>query len=219
MDSSTVSQPGAYTAKLAISTNSPYEFAPIGIAMQVNPPATWGEIVGTVNDASGHPITGATVQICTMYDPQTGTCGPVTYTLKTDILGDYRLWLNHGFSPLQIIAAKDGYQPVAKIATITKGTTTTVNFALNKTPSEGGLARRGSRPRWRAGRGGPGEMNGSLAGKLQGRGEERRLLLPAGQRGIHAGTQPAGGRAAVVDQRYDRDTGPTPRVGAARRAR
>jgi N-acetylneuraminic acid mutarotase len=134
MDSSTVSQPGAYTAKLAISTNSPYEFAPIGIAMQVNPPATWGEIVGTVNDASGHPITGATVQICTMYDPQTGTCGPVTYTLKTDILGDYRLWLNHGFSPLQIIAAKDGYQPVAKIATITKGTTTTVNFALNKTP-------------------------------------------------------------------------------------
>jgi hypothetical protein len=67
-----------------------------------------------------------------MYRPTTGACGPVTYTLKTNGSGNYQLWLDQGFSPLQIIAAKDGYQPVAKIAKISKGSTTTENFALAK---------------------------------------------------------------------------------------
>jgi N-acetylneuraminic acid mutarotase len=133
MDSSTLSQPGAYTAKLAISSNSPYQYPGVALSMQVNPPATWGKITGTVTDAStGNPIAGATVQICTMYRPSTGACGPVTYTLKTNGSGNYQLWLDQGFSPLQIIAAKDGYQPVAKIAKISKGSTTTENFALAK---------------------------------------------------------------------------------------
>jgi N-acetylneuraminic acid mutarotase len=133
MDSSTLSQPGAYAAKLAISTDSPYQFTPIGVVMQANPPATWSKVSGTVTDAStGNPIAGATVQICTQYNKSTGTCGQVTYTLKTDSSGNYQLWLNRGFNPLQIIAAKDGYQPATKLATLTKGVTTTVNFALNK---------------------------------------------------------------------------------------
>jgi hypothetical protein len=65
-----------------------------------------------------------------MYDPRTGRCGPVTYTLKTDSTGYYQLWLHHGYNPLQIIAAKDGYQPQAKMVRITQGTTTTVDFAM-----------------------------------------------------------------------------------------
>jgi len=90
-------------------------------------------VTGTVTDAStGHPIAGVTVQVCTMYSPQTGTCGPVTYTLKTDNSGHYQLWLNQGFNPLQLIAAKDGYQPIAKLARIIKGSTVTVHFALKK---------------------------------------------------------------------------------------
>jgi hypothetical protein len=101
--------------------------------MQANPPATWGKITGTVTDAStGNPIPGTTVQICTMYNPQTGTCGPVTYTLKTDNSGSYQLWLNQGFNPLQVIAAKDGYQPISKLARIIRGSSVTVNFSLNK---------------------------------------------------------------------------------------
>ena len=133
MDSSAVSQPGAYAAKLTIGTDSPYQFAPIGVAMQANPPAAWSKVAGTVTDAStGNPIAGATVQICTQYNKSTGTCGQVTYTLKTDSSGNYQLWLNRGFNPLQIIAAKDGYQPATKLATLIKGVTTTVNFALNK---------------------------------------------------------------------------------------
>jgi N-acetylneuraminic acid mutarotase len=133
VDSSAVSQPGTYSADLAISTNSPYHFTPVSLGLQANPPSSWSKITGTVTDSStGSPIPGATVQICTMYNTQTGTCGPVTYSLKTDTNGNYQLWLNRGFNPLQLIAAMNGYQPVSKVARLTKGSTTTVNFALNR---------------------------------------------------------------------------------------
>jgi len=132
-DSSAVSQPGGYAAQLLVNTNTPYQNQPVSVAMHANPPATWGKITGTVTDAStGNPIPGTTVQVCTMYNPQTGTCGPVTYTLKTDNSGNYQLWLNQGFNPLQVIAAKDGYQPIAKLARIIRGSSVTLNFSLNK---------------------------------------------------------------------------------------
>jgi hypothetical protein len=54
----------------------------------------------------------------------------VTYTLKTDASGRYHLWLNKGYNPLQVIAARDLYQQQIRTVKITKGTTTTVNFAL-----------------------------------------------------------------------------------------
>ncbi|HSZ39289.1 MAG TPA: carboxypeptidase regulatory-like domain-containing protein [Trebonia sp.] len=130
-DSSVESQPGTYQAEIVASANTPYEtLAPVGVTMAVTPPSTWGKITGTVSDASGAPIAGATVAICTMYSTQTGLCGPETFTLKTDGAGHYQLWLDKGFNPLQIIAAEDGYTPVMKIAKITKGGTTTTNFTL-----------------------------------------------------------------------------------------
>jgi hypothetical protein len=67
-----------------------------------------------------------------MYSTKTGTCGPVTYTLKTDNSGTFQLWLSRGYNPLQLIAAIDGYQPVSKVVRLIKGATTTVNFALSK---------------------------------------------------------------------------------------
>ncbi|HEY3718066.1 MAG TPA: carboxypeptidase regulatory-like domain-containing protein [Jatrophihabitantaceae bacterium] len=128
MDSSVVPQPGAYTGKVAISTDTPYSVPAVGATMQVNPPAAWGKITGAVTAAvGGAPIAGATVQIGTF----SGT-GQVTFTLKTDNTGHYQLWLDARYSPLQIIAAKDGYQPQVKTVKITKGTTTTSNFALKK---------------------------------------------------------------------------------------
>ncbi len=133
MDSSMVSQPGDYLGALAVGTDSPYSVQPVDVAMHVNPPASWGKIRGTVtNAANGAPLAGVTVQICTMYDKTSGNCGPVTYTLKTDNAGYYQLWLNKGYSPLEVIAAKDGYQPQVKISKITAGGTTTANFALRK---------------------------------------------------------------------------------------
>jgi N-acetylneuraminic acid mutarotase len=133
MDSSQVSQPGTYTAQLGVETNTPYSFSPINITMQANPPSTWSKVMGTVTDAStGDPLAGATIQICTQYSTKTGTCGSVSYTLTTDSNGDYQLWLNRGYNPLQIIAAMANYQPVSKIAKLISGVPTTVNFALNK---------------------------------------------------------------------------------------
>jgi N-acetylneuraminic acid mutarotase len=131
-DSSTVSQPGTYQAELTVDDDSPYPAtAPVAVTMVVNPPKAWAEISGTVSDASGAPIAGATVAICTMYESKTGTCGPVTYTLQTDANGHYQLWLDKGFSPLEVIAADNGYTPAMKIAKLTAGTTTTVAFSLS----------------------------------------------------------------------------------------
>ena len=131
-DSSTVAQPGTYQGELTLDDDSPYAApAPVAVTMVVNPPKTWGEVTGSVTDSSGKPIAGATVAICTMYETQTGTCGPVTYTLQTDANGNYQLWLNKGFSPLEIIAAEDGYTPVMKIARVSAGATTAVAFTLN----------------------------------------------------------------------------------------
>ncbi len=133
LDSTTVAQPGSYAAKLSVGTDSPYVYAPVDVAMQVKPPAAWGKVTGTVIDAgSGAPLSGATVRICTMYNKATGDCGPVTYTLKTDGAGRYVLWLNKGYSPLQIIAAKDLYVQQTKIAKVTAETTTTLDFALRQ---------------------------------------------------------------------------------------
>ena len=133
LDSSTVSQPGSYTAELGVETNTPYQFAPIDLTMQVNPPSTWSKVMGTVTDAgTGHPIAGATVGICTQYSKSTGTCGAVTYTLTTGSNGNYQLWLNRGYNPLQIIAAAAKYQPVSKVTKLIAGVPDTVNFALSK---------------------------------------------------------------------------------------
>jgi hypothetical protein len=133
LDASAVDQPGTYDAKLGIGTDSPYSVAAVPVSMQVTPPASWGKIRGTVTDAAtGNPIVGATVQICTMYDAPTGNCGPVEYTLKTDADGQYQLWLSKGFNPLQVIAAKDGYQPKTKVVKIVKGGTVTADFPLKK---------------------------------------------------------------------------------------
>ena len=69
MDSSQVDQPGTYDAKLGRRDGLAVLDHPIGVEMDVTPPKSWGKIRGTVtNAATGAPIPGATVDICTMYD-------------------------------------------------------------------------------------------------------------------------------------------------------
>jgi N-acetylneuraminic acid mutarotase len=117
-----ITQPGTYTAAVTVGTDTPYAVPVIPVSMTVNPPKTWGKITGTVNGPSG-PIPGATVQINTW---------ATHYTLKTDAQGHYALWLDVRNNPLQLIVAKDGFQPQTTTVRITKGTTTTVNFTLLK---------------------------------------------------------------------------------------
>jgi N-acetylneuraminic acid mutarotase len=116
-----ITQPGTFSAKLALSSDTPYSLTPVNVTMTVNPPKTWGKITGTVTSASGAPIAGATVQI---------NSWATSYTLKTDKNGQYALWLDVRNNPLQVIVAKDGFQPQVRTVKIAKGTTTTADFAL-----------------------------------------------------------------------------------------
>jgi N-acetylneuraminic acid mutarotase len=120
-----VTQPGTYTASLVLTSGTPYPTPPVDVTMTVKPPATWGKIAGTVTGIDGKVIGGATVQIETRAN---------SYTLKTDKNGQYALWLDVRNNPLQVIAARDGYQPQAKTVKITKGRTTTLDFTLKPVP-------------------------------------------------------------------------------------
>ncbi|GAA4508292.1 hypothetical protein GCM10023191_067880 [Actinoallomurus oryzae] len=131
VSSKTLAQPGTYGAGIWFATDSPYRLPAVTVTDHVAPPKTWGKIAGRITDAAtGEPIAGATVQICGGYDLRRGTCGPTTYTLRTDAAGDYRLWLDKSLSPLLATVAKDGYQPRARTAAVSGGATSTVDFAL-----------------------------------------------------------------------------------------
>jgi len=120
-----VTQPGAYTASLSVSDDTPYSTSPIGVTMTATPPKTWGKITGTVSgtacSGTTAPIAGATVQIDTW---------AASYTLKTGNNGLYALWLDYRNNPLTLIIAKDSWQPQATTVTIKKGAITTASFTL-----------------------------------------------------------------------------------------
>ena len=122
---SMVTQPGAYMAQLGFRTNTPYQVTPVAVTMNASPPKTWGKITGTVMgvncDGTSAPIAGATVQVDTW---------AAHYTLKTDKNGVYALWLDHRNNPLQVIAAKDGWQPQTRQVKIKAGQVTTADWKL-----------------------------------------------------------------------------------------
>jgi hypothetical protein len=130
-----VTQPGTYTAQVNVESNTPYQLS-IPVTMTVTPPPSWGEVTGTVTDAStGTPVSGATVQICTRYDTTTGNCGAgsQTHTLTTAADGSYGLWLDDSGSPVQVLVTANGYAPQAKTARFTAGKVTNVNITLTRT--------------------------------------------------------------------------------------
>jgi N-acetylneuraminic acid mutarotase len=120
-----VTQPGAYAAQLTVKTNTPYQVAPVDVTMNVTPPTSWGKISGTVVgvncDGTVLPLAGATVQIDTW---------AAHYTLKTDANGRYALWLDHRNNPLQVIVAKDGWQPQTRQVKIVARQNTTADWKL-----------------------------------------------------------------------------------------
>lgn len=124
-----ITQPGAYAAKLSVTTDTPYPISPIPVTLHVDPPKAWGKYAGTVlgSDGAGGtvPLAGATVQI----DSRTSS-----YTLKTGKDGTYALWLDARGTPLTVNVAKDGYQEVVTRVKLVKGATTTGNFTLQKAP-------------------------------------------------------------------------------------
>ncbi|MFC4032612.1 carboxypeptidase regulatory-like domain-containing protein [Streptomyces polygonati] len=122
-----ITQPGDYTAQLALGSDTPYSLSAVPVALHVDPPKTWGKITGTVLGvtASGGtaPIAGATVQIDSWAS---------TYSLTTAADGTYALWLDTRNNPLTVIVAKDGYQPTVATVKLTKGATVTSDYTLKK---------------------------------------------------------------------------------------
>ena len=120
-----VTQPGAYTADLELSTNTPYGTSQVGVTMNITPPRTWGKVTGTISGAacSGTtaPLAGATVQI----DSAAGDD-----TLTTDQNGQYTLWLDKDASPLTLIVTDDGWRSQSQKVRIKAGQTTTADFTL-----------------------------------------------------------------------------------------
>ncbi|MFJ1547572.1 carboxypeptidase regulatory-like domain-containing protein [Streptomyces sp. NPDC088246] len=122
-----ITQPGEFTAQVAISTNTPYAVASVPVTMTVAPPNTWGKITGTVlgkaSNGSTAPLKGATVQVDSWAS---------SYTLITDKDGHYALWLDARNNPLTVIVAKDGYAPTATTVKVVKKATVTTDFTLKK---------------------------------------------------------------------------------------
>ncbi|MGY4921961.1 carboxypeptidase regulatory-like domain-containing protein [Streptomyces sp. 900105755] len=122
-----VTQPGAFTARLSVSSDTPYSVPALPVEMHVAPPKTWGKITGTVlgvtADGGTAPIAGATVQIDTW---------ATSYTLTTDTHGGYALWLDVRNNPLTVIVAKDGFQPTVATVKIKKKSAVTKDFTLKR---------------------------------------------------------------------------------------
>ncbi|GHE72686.1 hypothetical protein GCM10014715_28570 [Streptomyces spiralis] len=127
-----ITQPGAYTAKLNVGTDTPYHVPLIPVTMHVDPPKHWGRYAGTVlgtdsTEGGGGttPLAGATVRI----DGKTSS-----HTLKTGDDGTFALWLDARGAPLTVTVTKDGYEPATSEAKMAKGKTTTGDFTLKKAP-------------------------------------------------------------------------------------
>jgi len=95
-----IEQPGDYLANLWVHSDDPFAPTIVPVTMTVTPPATWGELRGTVTslgrcDANPAPLEGATVVIVN------GT----SVMLTTDVNGAYSYWLPAGTYTVTVAAA------------------------------------------------------------------------------------------------------------------
>jgi hypothetical protein len=93
--------------------------------MTVTPPASWGEITGTVSGTSCGGTTSALADATVQID---GSDGGQTLTTASD--GGYGLWLPRKDGPLTVIVTDAGWQSVSRTVRIHAGTTTTVDVTL-----------------------------------------------------------------------------------------
>jgi len=122
-DASVVEQPGDYLANLWVHSDDPFAPARVPVTMTVTPPATWGELRGTVTslgrcDANPAPLEGATVVIVN------GT----SVTLTTDVNGAYSYWLPAGTYTVTVAAAD--HVGDAAVVTVPAAGEVTQDFSL-----------------------------------------------------------------------------------------
>ena len=122
-DASQVTQPGTYTGQVKAKTNDPVgKTYTVDVTMNVNAPANWGQLQGTVTglgycDADPAPLKGAVVAI------EGGL------TIETDENGYYLLWLQEGFYNVTVTA--DGHEVgTATVEVLPGGQVVTQDFDL-----------------------------------------------------------------------------------------
>ncbi|WP_230688700.1 S8 family serine peptidase [Micromonospora sp. WMMC415] len=121
-----VDQPGTYSGSVSIKENTPYPVPPVAVTMTVQPPTTWGKLMGTVTGTScqgaSAPIPGAVVQIDSW---------AMSWTFATDAQGRYAYWMDRRNNPMTMIVAKDGWKPQTRQTRINTSTPTVEDFALS----------------------------------------------------------------------------------------
>ena len=145
LDSARLDQPGTYAATLWAAASDPYPVQMAAVAMHVTPPRGWALVHGTVTGPGGQLAPGATIALSRF----TGTApglrqtlpggvaagpAPATAAVKTNADGAYQWWLSGGYAPLLVSAARDGYQPQARIVTGWPRARGAVGFALTADP-------------------------------------------------------------------------------------
>jgi hypothetical protein len=127
-DSRQVTQPGTYTAKVKVGHDTPYRVDPVAVTMKVDPPKTWGKLLGTVTGVAcggaSAPLAKATVQV-------SGT--GYAQTLATASDGTYAIWMDSRIGKMTMVVAKDGYVPQSRVTNVKGRQQTVENFALKKT--------------------------------------------------------------------------------------
>ncbi|MCW3813469.1 carboxypeptidase regulatory-like domain-containing protein [Micromonospora sp. DR5-3] len=121
--SADVDQPGAYSAVIGASTNTPYNVGEVPVSMNVTAPKSWGKVTGTVTSANGQPLGGAIVQV-------NGGKG-YRKTLVTESDGTYAYWIDSTVSPLTLVVAAEGHAPATKKVTLKAGQTVRADFSLD----------------------------------------------------------------------------------------
>jgi len=102
-DATVVNQPGDYVANLWVNSDDPYAPAIVPVTMTVTPPASWGQLLGTVYslgrcEAEMNPLAGAEVVI---WDDM----ATAVVTLTTGASGAYSYWLPNGEYTVTVTAA------------------------------------------------------------------------------------------------------------------
>ena len=123
-----VTQPGAYTAQIAVNANTPTRVDPIPVTMNVTPPKGWGKIDGTV---TGTACNGNTTPLRNAQVQANGK--DYTFSLKTGSDGKYALWAPSASNPFDVIASKDGFIAQARRVSIQPNQPVRVIFASRAT--------------------------------------------------------------------------------------
>ncbi|HEY2442544.1 MAG TPA: carboxypeptidase regulatory-like domain-containing protein [Streptosporangiaceae bacterium] len=122
-----VSQPGTYTATLAVNSGAPYLAPRVPVTLTATPPTSWGELTGVINgrdcDGTVSPLDNATVQVNSAAGGWTLTTGPD---------GRYVLWRPAGDSPLSLIVTAGHWLAKTVTARLKAGAVATASVTLTR---------------------------------------------------------------------------------------